>query len=167
MVKHKIIPIPDASVGKVLGLVEVLYSYGAQAKISFLSEELHMPIDELGAAIDMAELFELLKVAGGTATLTLYGEALSLGTIDDKKRILKKKISTVEPFRTVSALLRKKPEITEDEMFKRISEKYPIQDKERFHKLLVGWGTYVGLFEYDGQERKFRAMLEQKPKTDQ
>ncbi len=165
MVKHKIIPIPDASVGKVLGLVEVLYSYGGQAKISFLSEELHMPIDELGAAIDMAELFELLTVKDGTATLTLYGEAVSLGTIEDKKRILRKKISLIEPFKTAGALLRKKNGASEDELFRKITEKYPIQDRERFHKLFVNWGTYVGLFEYDGQERTFKA-LQKSPASD-
>ncbi|VVB98152.1 Uncharacterised protein [uncultured archaeon] len=155
------LPIPDASVGKVLGLVEVLYSYGAQAKVSFLSEELRMPIDELGAVIDMAELFDLMKIRDGTATLTLYGEAVSLGTIEDKKRILRKKISTIEPFKTASAFIKKKGVAKEDELSAKISEKYPIQDKERFHKLFINWGTYAGIFEYDSQERAFKAV--QKP----
>lgn len=162
MVKHKIIPIPDASVGKVLGLVEVLYSYGGHAKISFLSDELRMPIDELGAAIDMAELFELLKVKEGEATLTLYGEAVSLGTIDDKKRILRKKISIIEPFKTAITFIHKKEVAKEDEMFAKISDKYPIQDKEQFHKLFIGWGTYAGLFEYDSQERVFKCVYHKK-----
>lgn len=157
MVQHKIMPIPDASVGKVLGLVEVIYSYGGQVKISFLGDELRMPIDELGAAIDMAELFDLMKVSGGTVTLTLYGEAVSLGMIDDKKRILRKKISTIEPFKTAAALMKRRGEAKEEEMFGKISEKYPIQDREKFHRLLIGWGTYAGLFEYDSQQRKFIA----------
>ncbi|MEW6528329.1 MAG: AAA-associated domain-containing protein [Candidatus Micrarchaeota archaeon] len=160
MVKHKIVPIPDASVGRVLGLIEVLYSYGAQVKISFLSEELRMPIDELGAVVDMAKLFGLLKVNNGIATLTIYGEALSLGTVDDKKKIFKKKILTIEPFNMTTTILKKEQKISEDALFKKISEKYPIQDKEKFHKLFVGWGTYVGLFEYDGQKRRFSACSE-------
>lgn len=161
MVKHKILPIPDATVGRVLGLVEVLYSYCSQAKISFLSEELRMPIDELGAAVDMAELLELLKVKEGTASLTLYGEAVSLGTIDDKKRILRKKIQGIEPFRTAVAHLKNKGACKEEELFQKISEKYPIQDRERFHKLFINWGTYVDIFEYDGQNRMFRSVSTQ------
>lgn len=163
MVKHKILPIPDASVGRVLGLVEVLYSYGAQAKISFLSEELRMPIDELGAVIDMAELFGLLRVNRGIATLTIYGEALSLGTIDDKKRILKKKILTIELFKIAITILKKEQNISENALFKKINEKYPIQDKEKFYKLFIGWGTYTGLFEYNGQKHKFIANIKAKP----
>jgi NitT/TauT family transport system ATP-binding protein len=157
MVSHKLLPIPDASVGKVLGLVEVLYSYGGQAKVSFLSEELRMPIDELGAAIDMAELFELMKVKDGTATLTLYGEAVSLGTIDDKKRILRKKILALEPFKTALACVKKSGMAKEEALFRKISEKFVIQDRETFHKIFISWSTYAGLFEYDSQERIFRA----------
>ncbi len=158
MVKHKILPMPDATVGKVLGLVEVIYSYGGKVKVSFLGEELRMPIDELGAVVSMAGMFNLLRVKEGIATLTLYGEAVNLGTIEDKKRILRKKISTVEPFRTAAALLKKSGSAKEDEMFRKIAEKYPIQDKERFHKLFINWGTYAGLFEYDSGTRTFRLL---------
>lgn len=158
MVKHKIIPIPDATVGRVLGLIEVLYFYGGRKKISFLSEELNMPIDELGEIIDMAELLELIKVKNGTATLTIYGEALNLGTIDDKKRILKKKISAIEPFKTTATLLKEQREIEEEALFQNIKNKFPIADRDRFHKLFIGWGTYAGIFEYNGDQRTFKAL---------
>lgn len=157
MVKHKLMPIPDASVGKVLGLVEVVYSYGGQVKISFLCEELRMAIDELGDVIEMAKLFNLLKVSRGVATLTIYGEAVNLGTIEDKKRILKKKISTLEPFKTTIAFLKNRGSAKEDEIFAKISEEQSIQNYERFHKLFLGWGTYTGLFEYNSQTRTFKA----------
>lgn len=157
MVEHKIMPMPDASVGRVLGLMEVLYAYGGHEKISFLSEELSMPIDQLGPVIDMAELFGLLRVHEGIATLTVYGEAVNLGTIDDKKRVLKKRISSIEPFRTAANVLRVQQSILEQELYEKIKEKYTIADPERFHKLFVGWGTFTGLFEYDSGERTFRA----------
>jgi len=152
MVKHKIIPLPDASVGRVLGLVEVLYSYGGSVKVSFLGEELRMAIDELGSAIDMGELFGLMKVKDGTVTLTIYGEAVSLGTVDDKKRILRKRISEVEPFRTAVGMLKGSEFVREGEVFTKIRESYPITDRERFHKLFVGWGTYAGIFEYNSRD---------------
>ena len=165
MTKHKILPIPDATVGKVLGLAEVIYSYGGQAKISFLSDELQFRMDELGAVVDMAELFDLVKVKDGVAVLTIYGEAMSLGTIDDKKRILRRKIPSVEPFKTAAGILRKYESVKESEILKHIKEKYVISDLERFHKLFVGWGTYAGLFEYDGQERTFKLSPLQQPKS--
>ena len=47
MVKHKMLPFPDANVGEVLGLVEIIYAYGGKTKISFLAEELRMQLDDL------------------------------------------------------------------------------------------------------------------------
>ncbi|MDD5336868.1 MAG: AAA-associated domain-containing protein [Candidatus ainarchaeum sp.] len=155
MAKHKIMPLPDASVGRVLGLVEVLYSYGGSAKVSFLSEELKMDMDELGSAIDMGELFGLMKVKDGMTMLTIYGEAVSLGTVDDKKRILRKRISEIEPFRTAVGMLKGTEYVREGEVITKISERYPIADREKFHKLFVGWGTYAGVFEYNSRESTF------------
>jgi NitT/TauT family transport system ATP-binding protein len=157
MVTHKVMPLPNASVGKVLGLIEVLYSYGGKGKISFLSEELHMPIDELGSAIDMSELLGLLKVSEGSAVLTIYGEALSLGTMDDKKKILHKKVSKIEPFKAMGEML-KRGDVREKDFFEKVRQKFPISDVERFHKLFVGWGTYSGLFEYDSKNMMFTSM---------
>lgn len=157
MVKDSIIPIPDATVGEVLGLIEVLYSYGGKERISFLAEELKIPMDDLGEVIDMAELFKLMKVKNGIATLTIYGEALCLGTINDKKRILKRKIPTIEPFKTTILLL-KKGYIEKNELFEQLRKKFPIMDAERFHKLFVGWGTYAEIFKYNSQEQVFKTI---------
>ncbi|MBU0586344.1 AAA-associated domain-containing protein [Candidatus Micrarchaeota archaeon] len=165
MVKHKMMPIPHASIGEVLGLLEVIYSYGSQAKISFLNEELRLPIDQLGDILDMAELFDLVKIKEGVASLTIYGEALSLGTIDDKKRMLRRKIPSVEPFKTAITIMKKKGQIKEAEMFSKLKEKFTIEDKTAFHKLFIGWGTYTDIFEYDGEEGLFKTPEPEPPKN--
>jgi len=156
MVRHKIMPLPDATVGELLGLAEIIYSYGGKAKISFLSDELRMDMDDLGDVIDMGELLEVLKVEEGEVTLTLFGEGLTLGTIDNKKKILRDKIAEVEPFKTIISILNKEGgRMGEQDLLDKLSQKFVIEDVGPFRKLMIGWGNYTESFEYDGDEQEF------------
>lgn len=156
MVKHKIMPMPDATVGELLGLVEIVYSYGGKVKISFLADELRMEMDDLGDVIDMGELLEALEVKDGQVRLTLFGEALTLGTIDNKKKILRDKIRKVEPFQTVFSILEKEgKKMSEQDLLDALGKKFVIEDMKPFRKLLIGWGNYTESFEYDGDEQEF------------
>jgi NitT/TauT family transport system ATP-binding protein len=156
MVRHKIMPLPDATVGELLGLAEIIYSYGGKSKISFLSDELRMEMDDLGDVIDMGELLEVLKVDDGEVSLTLFGEGLTLGTIDNKKKILRDKIAEVEPFKTIISILEKEGgRMGEQDLLDALSKKFVIEDTGPFRKLLIGWGNYTESFEYDGDEQEF------------
>lgn len=156
MVKHKIMPIPDATVGELLGLVEIVYSYGGAVKISFLADELRMEMDDLGDVIDMGELLEAVKVDEGEVTLSLFGEGLTLGTIDNKKKILRDKIRDVEPFKSVMKILTEEGgRMGEEELLDALAKKFVIEDITPFRKLLIGWGNYTETFEYDGDDQEF------------
>jgi NitT/TauT family transport system ATP-binding protein len=152
MVKHKMMPIPDANVGEVLGLVEIIYAYGGKVKISFLAEELRMELDDLGDAVDMAEILHLVKVKEGVVELTVYGEAANLGSIDDKKRVLRKQLVKVEPFKSVVALVNKGPVGLKSILQHLVTHNILVEDTQRFHKLLVTWGGYAEIYEYDSNK---------------
>ncbi|MBI5223062.1 AAA-associated domain-containing protein [Candidatus Micrarchaeota archaeon] len=156
MVKHKTLPFPDANVGEVLGLVEMIYAYGGKSKISFIAEELRLQLDDLGDVVDMAEVLSLVKVKAGVVQLTVYGEALNLGTIEDKKRILRKQISEIEPFKTIVEILKVQKTITRKEIIQKLKGTNIIEDENRFHKLLLSWGGYSEIFEYEGAKQTFR-----------
>ena len=156
MVKHKIMPIPDATVGELLGLVEIVYSHGGKVRISGLADELRMEMDDLGDVIDMGELLEAVKVDEGQVVLSLFGEGLSLGTIDNKKKILRNKIKDVEPFRSVMKMLSDAGgKMKEQVLLEELAKKFAIEDASPFRKLLIGWGNYTETFEYDGDEQEF------------
>jgi len=155
MGKHSFLPIPDAMVGEILGLAETVYSYGGKIKISFLSDELQIEMDDLGDAIDMAELLSLAKVRRGKIYLTIYGEALSIGRIDDKKKIIREKIKKIEPFKTIIKILLERKKIPEEELFKILKSKFTFDDSEKFKRLLLSWGGYTEIFEYYGKKRRF------------
>ncbi len=164
MVKHKMLPLPDANVGEVLGLVEIIYAYGEKVKISFLAEEFRMQLDDLGDVIDMAELLNLLTVKNGEVQLTVFGEALNLGTIENKKHVLRKRLPKIEPFKSVLKIL-KNGEVSSKTIIQKLqSQKMIIEDEARFHKLLLTWGGYAEIFEYDGVTGVFRPII--KPKND-
>lgn len=156
MVKHKILPIPHANVDEVLGLADALYAYKGKAKLSFLADELQIEIDDLGEAVDMGRLLGVIKTRSGTLSLTIFGEALALGNIDNKKKILREKIIKVEPFKTIIHLLRKYGgSIDKDDLLEALSSKFVIEDKDSFFKIVLGWGNYTESFEYDSDDGIF------------
>jgi len=156
MVKHKILPIPHADVDEVLGLADTLYGYKCKTKISFLADELQMDIDDLGEVVEMAKLLGIVSTRKGVINLTLFGEALSVGNIDNKKKILRGKMLEVEPFKTTITLLKKSEgKIERDEMIDSISKKFLVEDRAMFLKLMIGWGNYTESFEYDSDDETF------------
>ncbi len=156
MVKHKILPIPHADVGEVLGLADTLYGYKCRTKISFLADELQIDIDDLGEVLDMAKLLGVIKARKGVINLTLFGEALSVGNIDNKKKILRIKMLEVEPFRTTITMLKKAGgKMERDELIESISKKFLVEDAAMFLKLMINWGNYTESFEYDSDDETF------------
>jgi NitT/TauT family transport system ATP-binding protein len=156
MAKHKMLPMPDANVGEVLGLVEIIYAYKGRVKVSFLAEELRIDLDELNDVIEMARLLNLVRVKAGIVELTVFGESLNLGTIDDKKKVLRKNIVRIEPFKSILAIIKKDGHAHNDEIVRALRERnVVIEDEARFHKLLLTWGGYAEIFEYDGTKRVF------------
>lgn len=156
MVHHKILPIPHAEVGEVLGLADTVYGYKSKAKISFLADELQIDIDDLGEVVEMAKLLDIVETKKGTLNLTLFGEALSVGNIDNKKKILREKMLEVEPFSTTIKLLKKAGgKMERDELIDEISRKFLIEDRATFLKLMIGWGNYTESFEYDSDDEIF------------
>ena len=156
MVKHKILPIPHANVDEVLVLADALYAYKGKVKLSFLADELQIEIDDLGEAVDMARLLGVIKTRLGTLSLTIFGEALALGNIDNKKKILREKMIKVEPFKTIIQLLRKYGgSINKDDLLEALSSKFVIEDKDSFFKIILGWGNYTESFEYDSDDGIF------------
>ncbi|MBI5227050.1 AAA-associated domain-containing protein [Candidatus Micrarchaeota archaeon] len=159
MVKHKLIPLPHANVGEVLGLQEAIYSYGGRVKISFIVDEFRLSFDDLGDVIDMAELLELVKVHEGEIHLTLYGEAIVLGKIDDKKGLLRKRLVKIEIFKIILSMIKKHGKVSWDQIVERLREnEYAIEDPIMFKKIVIGWGSYAELFEYYGDGQIFTAV---------
>ena len=156
MVKHKILPIPHADVSEVLGLADTIHGYKSKVKVSFLADELQMDIDDLGEVVDMAKLLGIVKSSKGVVHLTLFGEALSLGNIDNKKKILREKIITIEPFKTIVSLLKKSDgKMERDVLLEELSKKFLIEDSKMFLKLMINWGNYTESFEYDSDDETF------------
>lgn len=68
-------PLPDASVGGLAGLVEIVLAHDGQADLPDLADELSFEIDDLLPLVDAGVMLGLLEVEGAQAFLTLDGRA--------------------------------------------------------------------------------------------
>ena len=58
-------PLPDASVGGLAGLVEIVYANGGQSGLADLAEELNFEIDDLLPLVDAAAMLGLVTIDDG------------------------------------------------------------------------------------------------------
>ena len=66
-------PLPNASVGGLAGLVEIVYANGGRIGLADLAEELNFEIDDLLPLVDAADMLGLVTIADGELNLTDIG----------------------------------------------------------------------------------------------
>ena len=66
-------PLPDATVGGLAGLVEIVYANGGPIGLADLADELNFEIDDLLPLVDAANMLGLVTVGDGELTLTETG----------------------------------------------------------------------------------------------
>lgn len=144
-----------------ISLVEIAGSIGGKVDAAKLADELGADIAVLLPILDAAEMLGLVRSEKGDVHLTELGLKFQK-TSKNKLRLLKDRISTIEPFRTALELaLRGKP-ITASQVADALAEMglrwhyKPELNEALVRMLLIHWAIYAGLLSYDGKSGKFR-----------
>ncbi|MDJ0270443.1 MAG: AAA-associated domain-containing protein [Aigarchaeota archaeon] len=153
---------PEARLGMVIGLIEVVAAAGGRAEIAQISRDLQTDIDQILPVVEAAEQLGLITVEDGECIVTPLGQKLSNRRSSGKKQILRKEVAKIEPFATAIKLSRELPEgFTAEEVASYLSEKAGIslyaENVEKLHELLVDWLLYAELLEYNGDSKRFKA----------
>ena len=144
---------PKAGPTRMIGLLMLLNSHKGSEDVALLAEDLDLEVDGVLPSLESAEVLQLIKVAGGKASLTELGERLVRGTIRERKAIVRDQLKRTTLFRTLLRALEKAPNQC-------------LSDKELSHIVafstaadeavpsIVNWGRYANLFRYDADRRR-------------
>ncbi|MEM4367223.1 MAG: AAA-associated domain-containing protein [Candidatus Anstonellales archaeon] len=153
---HPLLPLPYVTVSEVEALLEQLSGWGGSIRLIELASELGMEIDELNEVIDMSEILKFVKVEKGVVTLTGTGKRIVESDDKERKALIKKRISALEPFRSVYNYIKKNPDISKAELLDFLKQKYAASDQRTLLKFLFNWMIYCDMLTYDIETDSFK-----------
>ena len=145
-------PLPDASVGGLAGLVEIVYAKGGRMGLPALSYELNFEIDDLLPLVDAAAMLGLVTIGDGELTLTDIGARFTTADIQHSKQIFATQARYRAPFvRTICKALAGSADgnLRAGFFLDLLRRGFSTADARRQLDIAIDWGRYGELYDYD------------------
>lgn len=142
------------NIGDIVGLLEILEDMGNPVDIATLDDSLDEERTTLLNLLNDAEALGLVNVEEGDASVTPFGTEFLKAEITEKKAKLRELIKKVEPFASLLKVLMESEsrEMERDDLDEFIAVNFPSEDHEATFRLILTWGRYSKLIDYDADE---------------
>ncbi|MFI6169525.1 AAA-associated domain-containing protein [Nocardia sp. NPDC051052] len=153
-------PLPDASVGGLAGLVELVYANGGRADLPDIADELNFEIDDLLPLVDAAEMLGFITVEDGDVLLTDVGTRFTTADIQESKRIFAEQARHRAPLvRTICKGLTGSSDgsLRAGFFLDLLRRGFGPEDARRQLDIAIDWGRYAELYDYDTDSDKITA----------
>jgi NitT/TauT family transport system ATP-binding protein len=147
-----IVRLPNAPVGLIAGLIELVQEQGGKADLPELSAQLQFDLNDLLPAVQAAELLGFATAQGGDVSLTEDGRAFAAATVQGKKELFRRAllsriVSAEEIARTLAQNTGRRMRA---EFFLDILERhFSAEEARRQLTVLINWGRYAEVYAYD------------------
>jgi NitT/TauT family transport system ATP-binding protein len=145
-------PLPEASVGGMAGLLEILVAHGGHDDLPKLAHELTFEVDDLLPLVDAAQVLGLAEVDDADLHITDEGRVFVAADILESKQIFAQKARERAPLvRAIYKALTTTQDGTLGEgFFLDLLRRGFSEDEARQQlKIAVDWGRYGELFDFD------------------
>jgi NitT/TauT family transport system ATP-binding protein len=145
-------PLPNASVGGLAGLAEIVYANGTRISLADLAEELNFEIDDLLPLVDAADMLGLVTIADGELNLTDIGTQFTTADIQKSKQIFAGQARGRAPLvRTICKALTGSTDgnLRAGFFLDLLRRGFSVEDAQRQLDIAIDWGRYGELYDYD------------------
>ncbi len=144
------------STGDLIGLLEILEDEDRSVDIAELDDILDEERTTLLNLLVDAEALGLIDVSSGDVKLTDLGRKFLKSDINERRDILREQLLQIEPFNSLMDLYRKSGErrISREDLYEFISNVFPSDDNDKTFRLIINWGRYSRLIEYDSDSEE-------------
>jgi NitT/TauT family transport system ATP-binding protein len=157
--KATAIPVlPNARVGSIVGLLEMLNEQGTRTDIYKLSESLRMELGEFIPITEAGELLGFVKIASGDIELADIGRKVIDGDENAKKAIFRQQmLANVLLAQRVRSDLQQDPEhrVGREVILEFLGSSFPPEESDRQAKTVIDWARYAELFDFDPETDQF------------
>lgn len=142
------------NIGDIVGLLEILEDLGSKVDIATLDDSLDEERTTLLNLLNDAEALGLVNVEEGDVSLTSKGSDFLKSDINERKIKLRALLTGLEPFSSLIRLLKASDEnaLYREDLEEFIAENFPSEDPESTFRLILNWGRYSRLVDYDADE---------------
>src|SRR5579872_58750 len=144
--------LPDAPVGLIIGLVELVHDQGGKADLARVGAELHFDVEDLLPAVEAAELLGFAVATAGDLELTDHGNALASATVQEKKEIFRLALlAKVNPAQEIVHQLTEREDhrMSAEGILDELERHFSFEEARRQLNVLVGWGRYAEAYAFD------------------
>lgn len=144
--------LPDAPVGLITGLVELVHDQGGKAELARVGSELHFDVEDLLPAVEAAELLGFAVAKAGDLELTEHGNALAIATVQEKKEIFRLALlAKVNPALEIVRQLTEREDhrMSAEGTLDELERHFSFEEAHRQLNILVGWGRYAEAYAFD------------------
>lgn len=145
-------PLPEASVGGLAGLVEIVHAHGARMGLADIADELNFEIDDLLPLVDATTMLGFITVDGGELVLTDEGRAFTTADIQQSKKLFAEQARQRAPLvHTICRGLAGSDDGSLKASFFLDLLRRGFSGEDARHQLdtAIAWGRYGELFDYD------------------
>lgn len=160
-------PLPQASVGGLSGLVELVHSHEGVADLPELADELAFEVDDLLPLVDAGTMLGLCEVADADVALTDAGRDWYVGDIQIRKKLFAQLAGERAPMvRTIVRALDRADDgkLRDDFFLDLLRRGFAAEEARNQLDIAIDWGRYGELFDYDADDGEF--ILTREPPSD-
>ncbi len=144
--------LPEATVGGLAGLVEIVYAHDGRADLPDLASELLFEVDDLLPLVDAARLLGLLEVEGADAFLTETGKTWYTADIQESKQMFAAlAVENAPLIQTICRTLENSDDgaIRDDFFLDLLRRGLSNETAQEQLQIAIDWGRYAELFDYE------------------
>lgn len=145
--------------GALAGFIELLQDLGEEKMDLYrlAGEELMLDLDDFLPLVEAADLLCFTTTTNGDISLTKVGHLFAEGSVQERKELFRKQVLEHIPMMAtaVNVLHSKANKTMNREFFIEIlNQHYNVEESEKQLDVLIDWGRYADLFDYDEEVRQ-------------
>jgi NitT/TauT family transport system ATP-binding protein len=154
----QILRLPQAKVGGMTGLAELIEEQGGRADIYALAQDLNFEVDDLLPITDALDLLDFAEVKQGDITLHKKGLEFVQGDIQERKGLFREQVLGRVPL--IDSMhralqIKSNHRLPEDFFLDVLDQRFSTAEARRQLETATEWGRYAELFEYDADSDTF------------
>jgi NitT/TauT family transport system ATP-binding protein len=145
------VPLPPATVGEMLGLLEILADHGGEMDLFDVDALTEWDFGRTIAVVKAAELLDLVDTPKNRVLLTDPGRALVAAAPREKPILFRRQLLGLGTFVTVVRALARREDASArgEDVRDMLAERLPSEATNALFETLVNWGRFAQLLAYD------------------